>query len=108
MRVTVPRRRGRERRGLTQRLRNNSQWNRQCEIRLRDGNLLVLGALRWPTSEGWMKMRQTIESAGPRGPIGVRYDYNPRTGQGDDLEVALRDPERRAGDPAVSPADRPQ
>jgi hypothetical protein len=44
---------------------------------------------RWPASEGWVKMRQIIESGGKEGSIDVHYLLNRTTGAIDDFKIVL-------------------
>lgn len=51
-----------------------------------------LGDPRWPASEGWQKMQQTINPGGREGPITVHYNYNSITGAVDDFKIVERLP----------------
>jgi len=45
---------------------------------------------RWPGSEGWVKMQQTIKLGGE--PINVHYVRNPLTGEIDDFKIVIQGP----------------
>ena len=44
---------------------------------------------RWPSSQGWVKMQQIVQSGGREGPINVHYVFNTITGAIDDLKIVL-------------------
>lgn len=64
------------------------------------------GALRdprWPASEGWIKLQQTIDPGGGEGPISVHYNYNTVSGAVDDFKIVQRGAYFPPEDPEVPP-----
>jgi hypothetical protein len=47
---------------------------------------------RWPSSDGWVKMQQTVQSGGREGPINVHYVFNQTTGAVDDFKIVVPGP----------------
>jgi hypothetical protein len=56
-----------------------------------------MGDSRWPAADGWQKLQLTVDPGGRQGPISVHYNYNPLTGEVDDLKIVAR--RDRAPDP---------
>lgn len=50
----------------------------------------AMGDPRWPASEGWVKMQQTIDPGGTAGKISVHYNLNTLTGWVDDFKIVER------------------
>lgn len=44
---------------------------------------------RWPASDGWVKMQQTVQSGGREGPINVHHVFNQTTGAVDDFKIVV-------------------
>jgi filamentous hemagglutinin len=63
----------------------------------------ALGDSRWPASDGWVKMQQTIDPGGRGGPMSVHYNFNTVTGAVDDFKLVLRRPFVPTSDPVVQP-----
>jgi RHS repeat-associated protein len=61
----------------------------------------ALGDPRWPASDGWVKLQQTIDSGGREGPTSIHYNYNTNTGDVDDFKVVQRSPYVPSPDPRV-------
>lgn len=58
---------------------------------------------RWPASDGWVKLQQTVDPGGREGKISVHYNYNTLTNEVDDFKIIKRDPYLPPDDPTSTP-----